>query len=112
MVSFTYCVSAGSTEELCDEGALTSDNVFRQAVGDASVKMVRLSDKYLEAPESFKLTPKQKKVAELLAEYGAAALKEAAATDPEAAARYEALLEREACNSGSFTVKKTKKNHR
>ena len=65
-------------DELCDEGALTSDNVFRQAVGDASVKMVRLSDKYLEAPESFKLTPKQKKVAELLAEYGAAALKEAA----------------------------------
>ncbi|MDD7515987.1 primosomal protein N' [Ruminococcus flavefaciens] len=65
-------------DELCDAGALESDNVFRQAVGDAAVRMVRLTDKYMSAPEGFELTPKQKKVADFLAEFGSAAVKEAA----------------------------------
>ncbi len=65
-------------DELCDAGAMDSDNVFRQAVGDAAVRMVRLSDKYMSAPESFDLTPKQKQVAEFLSEYGSAAVREAA----------------------------------
>ncbi|WP_303799692.1 primosomal protein N' [Ruminococcus flavefaciens] len=65
-------------DELCDAGALDSDNVFRQAVGDAAVRMVRLSDKYMTAPESFDLTPKQKQVAAFLSEYGSAAVREAA----------------------------------
>ena len=65
-------------DELCDAGAIDSDNVFRQAVGDAAVRMVRLSDKYMSAPESFDLTPKQKQVAEFLSEYGSAAVREAA----------------------------------
>ena len=66
------------TDELCDAGALDSDNVFRQAVGDAAVRMVRLSDKYMSSPEDFDLTPKQKTVADFLAEFGAAAVREAA----------------------------------
>lgn len=65
-------------DELCDADALSSDNVFRQAVGDASVKMVRLTDEYMSSPEKFKLTPKQKTVADFLSEYGTAATKEAA----------------------------------
>ena len=65
-------------DELCDAGALDSDNVFRQAVGDAAVRMVRLTDKYITAPESFDITPKQKKIAGFLAEYGSAAVREAA----------------------------------
>ena len=65
-------------DELCDAGAMDSDNVFRQAVGDAAVRMVRLSDKYMSALESFDLTPKQKQVAEFLSEYGSAAVREAA----------------------------------
>lgn len=65
-------------DELLDVGALDSNNVFRQNVGDASVKMVRLSDKYLDSPDSFDLTPKQKKAAEFLQEYGAASVKETA----------------------------------
>ncbi len=64
--------------ELCDKGALLSDSIFRQAVGDASVRMVRLSDKYLENPEAFRLTPKQLKTAEFLREFGCASVKEAA----------------------------------
>ncbi|WP_295079372.1 primosomal protein N' [Ruminococcus sp.] len=66
------------SDELCDAGALESDNVFRQTVGDAAVRMVRLSDKYISSPESFDLTPKQKKAADFLEEYGTAAVREAA----------------------------------
>jgi len=65
-------------DELCEEGALESNNVFRQNVGNASVRMVRLSDRYLESPDSFSLTPKQKKTAKFLEEYGSASVKEAA----------------------------------
>ena len=75
-----YIISHGrrDIDELCDAGALDSDNVFRQAVGDAAVRMVRLTEKYMAEPECFDLTPKQKKVADFLMEFGAAAVKEAA----------------------------------
>ncbi|SEL18588.1 replication restart DNA helicase PriA [Ruminococcus sp. YRD2003] len=65
-------------DELLDAGALESNNAFRQNVGDASVKMVRLSDEYLADPTRFDLTPKQKKAAEFLTEYGAASVREVA----------------------------------
>ncbi|MBQ8960119.1 MAG: primosomal protein N' [Ruminococcus sp.] len=65
-------------DELCDAGALESSSAFRQNVGDASVRMVRLSDEYMSSPENFDLTSKQKKAVEFLKEYGAAAVKEAA----------------------------------
>lgn len=67
-----------AVDELLDAGALKSANIFKQTVGDASVRMIRLSREYLESPESFKLTPKQKKAAEFLREYGAASVKETA----------------------------------
>ena len=65
-------------DELLDAGALVSDNIFRQSVGDAQVRMVRLTDSYLAAPEHFDLTPKQKQVADFLTEYGSASAGEAA----------------------------------
>lgn len=65
-------------DELCVCGAIETNNVFRQSVGDASVKMVRLTENYINAPDSFKLTPKQKKVAGFLGEFGASSVKEAA----------------------------------
>lgn len=68
----------GLLDELCEKGAIESDNIFRQAVGDASVKMVRLREEYIRSPESFKLTPKQKNAADFLAEYGSASVKELA----------------------------------
>ena len=67
-----------AVDELLDCGALVSDNIFRQAVGDAQVRMLRLTDSYLSAPERFTLTPKQKKVADFLAEYGDSSAKETA----------------------------------
>ena len=65
-------------DELTAAGAILSDNIFHRAAGDASVKMVRLSDEYLTSPEKFSLTPKQKKTADFLEEYGSAAVREAA----------------------------------
>ena len=65
-------------DELCESGWLSSDNVFRQAVGDQTVRMVRLTEAYIESPDRFSLTPKQKKLADLLMEYGSAAVREAA----------------------------------
>lgn len=65
-------------DELLDAGLLVSDNVFRQTVGDASAKMLRLTDKFLSFPDVFELTPKQKKVAEFLCENGSVTPKEAA----------------------------------
>lgn len=66
------------TDELLDCGAVLSDNIFRQAVGDAQVKMIRLSEEYLNFPEKFDLTPKQRKAAEFLSEYGSASVREVA----------------------------------
>lgn len=65
-------------DELLDADALKSSNDFRQVVGDAAVKMVRLSDSYLNDPSRFSLTPKQKKAVEFLREYGSAAIRETA----------------------------------
>lgn len=65
-------------DELLEAGALISANIFKQTVGDASVRMIRLTDKYLSDPESFTLTPKQKKAAEFLRDWGSASVKEAA----------------------------------
>ena len=64
--------------ELTENSAIESDNVFRQNVGDASVRMVRLSQDYLNFPEKFKLTPKQKKTADFLEECGSASVRELA----------------------------------
>lgn len=77
---FAYIAENGrmAIDELCGCGAIETNNVFRQSVGDASVKMVRLTENYINAPDSFKLTPKQKKVAGFLGEFGASSLKEAA----------------------------------
>lgn len=67
-----------TVDELCESGAVISDNIFRQKVGDASVKMVRLTDNYISCPESFRLTPKQKTVVEFLQENSTASAKETA----------------------------------
>lgn len=64
--------------ELCDAEALVSDSVFRQAVGDASVRMVRLTERYMDSPDCFKLTPKQRSAAHFLEEFGTASVKETA----------------------------------
>ena len=65
-------------DELLDAGALTSENTFKQAVGDATVRMIRLSYDFLCNPTAFRLTPKQERAADFLQEWGTASVKEAA----------------------------------
>lgn len=64
--------------ELCSAGLLEADDAFRRTVGDAAVRMVRLKSEYLDCPENFKLTPKQKKAADFLSEYGEVSVRELA----------------------------------
>lgn len=63
-------------DELCQKGALKAADNMKQAVGDAAVKMIRLSERYLSEPEKFRLTPKQKKAADFLEEYSTASVRE------------------------------------
>lgn len=65
-------------DELLDADALKSTNDFRQTVGDASMKMVRLSNDYINDSDKFSLTPKQKKAIDFLEEYGSAPVREVA----------------------------------
>lgn len=65
-------------DELIEENAVKSINEFKQVVGDASVKMIRLSEEYLSEPHRFTLTPKQKKAADFLMEYSSASVRETA----------------------------------
>ncbi|MDE6784632.1 MAG: primosomal protein N' [Ruminococcus sp.] len=75
-----YIAANGRTavDELIEADVLESESNFRQNVCDASIRMIRLSSAYLSANVSFSLTPKQKKAAEFLAEYGSVSVKEAA----------------------------------
>ena len=57
---------------LIDKGFVEETQSFKRKVGDESVKMAALADGYEDA----ELTPKQKKVVELLEECGAASVKE------------------------------------
>ena len=65
---------------LIDKGYLEEEDQLKRRVGDESVKMIRLSDSYLEAigtDKEPKLTPRQREVRDLLEECGCAAVKEA-----------------------------------
>lgn len=65
-------------DELIEAGALSSENTFRQTVGDSTVRMIRLSYDFLCNPTAFRLTPKQERAADFLREWGTASVKEAA----------------------------------
>ncbi len=69
----------GIVASLVDKGYVERIDEMKRRVGDETVKMLRLGSSYLEnvgtAAEP-KLTSKQKKVADLLAEYGCASVKE------------------------------------
>lgn len=68
---------AGHLEELEDKGLLQSHSEVKQKVGDLTQKMARLSEGIdREDFDSFKLTPKQSTLADILADVGTAAVKE------------------------------------
>lgn len=69
---------ASVISSLIKKNALSASTSFKSAVGDNTVKMIRLSEKYVSSPSDFKLTPKQKIAASLLSECGSASVKELA----------------------------------
>lgn len=68
-----------TVEGLIDKGFIEELDVLKRRVGDETVKMIRLSDKYLEAKSegiSHSLTQKQKLVVDLLEDCTSASVKE------------------------------------
>lgn len=63
-------------ENLIDKGYIEETESLKRKVGDESVKMVRLSEMYLNGEEDFSFTPKQSLVIKLLEECGCASVKE------------------------------------
>lgn len=64
------------TSRLCSKGYLINSFNSIQKTGDATVKMVRLSQFYNEITEKPKLTPKQNTIVKLLNDIGSASVKE------------------------------------
>ena len=63
-------------QSLIDKGVVEESDEFKRKVGDETVKMVALTDDYLNGNHSKKLTKKQHLVVELLEEYETASVKE------------------------------------
>lgn len=63
-------------DSLIDKGFIEEVENLKRRVGDETVKMVRLSDRYLSGEEAFSFTPKQYMVIKLLEESGSASVKE------------------------------------
>ena len=65
-----------TVQSLIDKGYIETGDLFKRKVGDETVKMVRLTDEYLNGDFSSELTPKQKNAAEMLSECECASVKE------------------------------------
>ncbi|MDY2848625.1 MAG: primosomal protein N' [Oscillospiraceae bacterium] len=65
-----------AAEELLSKGLIVRCDEVRRRVKDETLQMIHLSEGFCDHPELFKLTPKQKKIAEVLEENGAASVKE------------------------------------
>ncbi len=63
---------------LVKKGYLTPAPESRHRIGDSTLRMVRFSPEYLLHPESFRATPKQQKVLDVLEEYGTLSVRECA----------------------------------
>ena len=63
-------------ESLLDKGILEEVNVLKRKTGDETVRMVRLSEEYLDGKLDLNLTLKQNLVVKLLEESGCASVKE------------------------------------
>lgn len=61
---------------LTEKGFLTENNEFKRNVGDETVRMVRLTDKYLTENFPVKLSQKQNQIIEMLEECECASIKE------------------------------------
>ncbi|MCH5349166.1 MAG: primosomal protein N' [Oscillospiraceae bacterium] len=63
-------------DQLVQAGFLTEDDILKRRTNDKTVKMLRLTEAFTNGEVSADLSPKQKKVAELLKESGAASRNE------------------------------------
>jgi len=67
----TFCSYYDAVKTMLPPGynIVMSGDVPRNAVGKSTVRMIRISEEYVNCPEKFTLTPKQKNVISVLEEY-------------------------------------------
>lgn len=63
-------------DSLLSRGIIAATDTVKRKVGDETVRMVRLSESYLQQEQPVKLTPKQRQVVDMLEAAGAASIKE------------------------------------
>lgn len=63
-------------ESLINKGVIEETDILKRRVGDETVKMIRLTDAYLDGEAGARITPKQQVVIDLLAQCGSASIKE------------------------------------
>lgn len=61
---------------LIDKGIVEKEDSIKRRVGDETVKMLSLSQNFIDEPSAYRITPKQKKVIEFLEENSSASFKE------------------------------------
>lgn len=91
-------------EGLALKGVLSEVNEFKRNVGDETIKMVRLSKKYLSGEIHSKLTPKQSKIVETLEECETASIKEICYLCDVASSTVKNLCNSEVLSSYDFEV--------
>ncbi|MCD7772705.1 MAG: primosomal protein N' [Ruminococcus sp.] len=63
-------------ESLIEKGAIEEADILKRKVGDETVRMVRLTNAFLDAEVGGKITPKQQQIIDLLADCETASVKE------------------------------------
>ncbi len=70
------CADRSAVIELVKCGVLVNNNSLKRKIKDETVRMVKLSEEYIDNPTLFNITPKQKKVIDILNENSSASVKE------------------------------------
>lgn len=93
-----------TVQGLIDKGYIETGDLFKRKVGDETVKMVRLTDEYLNGELSVELTPKQKNAADLLLDCECASVKEICYLTGCTASIIKALIDKGAAYSFDYEV--------
>lgn len=94
-------------EGLVKKGILKESNEFKRKVGDETITMVRLSQKYLDNEIQLKLSQKQNKVIEMLDECDSASVKEVCYMCDVTSVVIKNLIKSEVLSSFEFEVLRT-----
>lgn len=94
-------------ESLISKGIVKYELTGKQNVGDSSIKMLELTERYKNSPESFKLTAKQKNLAGILSQHDEISVKEACYLSGVGTSVEKKLVEKGAAREYDYEVFRT-----